>query len=70
VKLLKEKRWQPDSLLIDQRSFWFVHSIFCGPASVTAVKLHAVESKGIPGTRGTRHDHDLPTETGAGRVGR
>ena len=33
-------------------------------------KLHAVESKGIPGTRGTRHDHDLPTETGAGRVGR
>jgi len=33
-------------------------------------KLHAVESKGIPGTRGPRHDHALATETGAGRAGR
>ena len=26
-------------------------------------KVLAVESKGIPGTRGPRHDHDLATET-------
>ena len=33
-------------------------------------KVLAVESKGIPRTRGPRNDHDLATETGAGRVGR
>src|SRR2546422_11504418 len=29
-------------------------------------KVLAVESKGIPGTRGPRHDHDLATETHVG----
>ncbi len=33
-------------------------------------KVRAVESKGIPGTRGPRYDDDLGTETGGGRAGR
>ncbi len=33
-------------------------------------KVFAVESEGIPGTFGPGHDHDLATETGAGRAGR
>jgi hypothetical protein len=32
-------------------------------------KVLALESKGIPVTRGARHDDDLTTETGAGRAG-
>lgn len=33
-------------------------------------KVLAVESKGIPGTRAPRVDHDVATENGAGRAGR